>query len=36
MRTWKSSVERGRPQMTIWRMPLQAVYLRLQTRTQNM
>jgi hypothetical protein len=33
---WKNGVERSRPQLTIWRMPSHAGYLRLQTHTHNM
>ena len=32
---WKMFVELGRPQMTMWRMPLQGGYLRLQTHTHS-
>jgi hypothetical protein len=32
---WKNIAERGRPQMTIWRMRLHIGYPRLQTHTQN-
>ena len=33
---WKNIVERGRPQMTIWRTRFATGYPRLQTHTQNM
>jgi hypothetical protein len=33
---WKNMVERGRSQMTIWRMRIACWYLRVQIHTQNM
>jgi len=34
--TWKNTVERGRPHVTIWCMLIACWILRLQTHIQNM